>query len=95
MAKQRESLVSVYRESKDESANSSLYVLTIVTTAFVPMQFFTGYWGMNFSGDESMEELKWKYGIVLFWGVVVVSETLIILLIWYCGCLNTTYFRTD
>ena len=41
-----------------------LYVLTLVTALFVPLQFLTGVWGMNF---RVMPELEWEYGYEMFW----------------------------
>jgi hypothetical protein len=37
------------------------YLLTLVTTVFIPAQFMTGLWGMNF---DDMPELHYKYGAV-------------------------------
>eukprot|EP00039_Didymoeca_costata_P004583 m.74462 g.74462 ORF g.74462 m.74462 type:complete len:613 (+) comp12462_c0_seq2:231-2069(+) len=64
LQKQRESLVDVYRQVKEEKSMVTLYLLTLVTTVFVPLQFFTGLWGMNF---QSMPLIHWKYGYTFFW----------------------------
>lgn len=50
--------------------NKTLYILTLVTSVFVPAQFLTGLYGMNF---RVMPELNWAYGYYVFWAVVVVS----------------------
>jgi magnesium transporter len=44
-------------------------VLTIIATVFMPLTFLAGVYGMNF---EHMPELKWRYGYVLIWGVMIV-----------------------
>jgi len=46
----------------DKRMNDILFVLTIVTTLFVPAQFFTGVFGMNFvkkDGSPNMPLLNW------------------------------------
>jgi hypothetical protein len=48
----------------------SLPTLQLVTTIFVPLQFVTGIYGMNFTntaGRPSMPELLWPHGYVFFW----------------------------
>ena len=39
-----------------------LYILTVVTTVFIPAQFLTGLYGMNFA---VMPELTWEYVVGL------------------------------
>ena len=54
----------------DKRMNDILFVLTIVTTLFVPAQFFTGVFGMNFlqaDGTPNMPLLNWQYGYLFFW----------------------------
>ena len=67
---------------QDRRMNDTLYVLTIVTTVFVPAQFVTGMYGMNFvnktDGKPSMPELTFEYGYAYFWGLVI-SMTLVVL----------------
>eukprot|EP00043_Microstomoeca_roanoka_P011945 m.112970 g.112970 ORF g.112970 m.112970 type:complete len:85 (-) comp15344_c1_seq9:833-1087(-) len=61
---------------QDEKMNSFLLLLTIVTTVFIPAQFLTGLWGMNF---EEMPELQWKYGYLMFWLLVLGLTTIVLL----------------
>eukprot|EP00730_Choanoeca_flexa_P004734 TRINITY_DN11787_c0_g1_i4.p1 TRINITY_DN11787_c0_g1~~TRINITY_DN11787_c0_g1_i4.p1 ORF type:complete len:750 (+),score=157.34 TRINITY_DN11787_c0_g1_i4:97-2346(+) len=61
-------LFQLYRSVQDEQTNRVLLLLTLVTTIFIPMQFLTGLWGMNF---EDMPELRWRYGYEMFWGLAV------------------------
>jgi magnesium transporter len=35
----------------------------------MPLTFLAGIYGMNF---EHMPELKWQYGYLMLWGVVIV-----------------------
>ena len=57
-------------------ADRVLYLLTLVTTVFIPAQFLTGLWGMNF---DDMPELHFKYGYTMFWllvvGLTIISST--------------------
>ena len=48
--------------------NEVMYVLTMVTTIFVPAQFPSGVYGMNF---RHIPELEFKYGYLVFWIAVV------------------------
>lgn len=37
-----------FQSVQDEQSRKVLYLLTLVTSVFVPLQFLTGLWGMNF-----------------------------------------------
>ncbi|CAE7283232.1 yfjQ, partial [Symbiodinium pilosum] len=54
--------------------NDTLFVLTTATTLFAPVQFLAGVYGMNFAvdGDPTIPELKWEYGYLYFWILVIV-----------------------
>ena len=70
MADLCESYSQEYSGYGDKRMNDILFVLTIVTTLFVPAQFFTGVFGMNFvkpDGSPNMPLLNWKYGYFFFW----------------------------
>lgn len=58
------SLQQYFRQAVEERHSRVLYVLTLVTALFVPLQFLTGVWGMNF---RVMPELEWEYGYEMFW----------------------------
>lgn len=51
-------LTEFYRSVQEDRMNQILYLLTLVTSIFVPAQFLTGLYGMNF---DYMPELGWKY----------------------------------
>jgi Mg2+ and Co2+ transporter CorA len=57
-------LTEDYRDAKANQMNYVIYTLTIVTTVFLPAQFLTGVYGMNF---DNMPELHTQYGYYLFW----------------------------
>ncbi|CEG47607.1 magnesium and cobalt transporter [Plasmopara halstedii] len=57
-------LTEEYRDAKATQMNYVIYTLTVVTTVFLPGQFLTGVYGMNF---DVMPELHERYGYALFW----------------------------
>ncbi|TDH67949.1 hypothetical protein CCR75_004188 [Bremia lactucae] len=57
-------LTEEYRDAKSTQMNYVIYTLTVVTTVFLPGQFLTGVYGMNF---DDMPELHERYGYALFW----------------------------
>jgi hypothetical protein len=63
------SIVDQFHQYSDTKTSSVLYALTLVTTVFVPGQFLTSLYGMNFEydGKPSMPELTWEYGYLYFW----------------------------
>ncbi|XXQ36970.1 EF-hand domain-containing protein [Plasmodiophora brassicae] len=81
MISQCESLRNEVRTYKEERMNNILYTLTGVTTAFIPAQFLTGVYGMNFYNVQTelspIPELTWTYGYPMFWVLVVLLSTTI------------------
>lgn len=77
-------LAQDYNVFADQKMNSTLYVLTIVTTIFIPAQFVAGMYGMNFVDKETQRpaipELEWENGYAYFWALVVGVSTFMILL---------------
>jgi len=54
----------------DQRMNATLFVLSIVSAVFLPAQFITGVYGMNFvdpDGTPGMPELELEHGYVYFW----------------------------
>ncbi|CAM9927703.1 unnamed protein product [Ascophyllum nodosum] len=47
--------------------NQVVYILTMVTSAFMPAQFLSSVFGMNF---KFMPELNWRYSYASFWVLV-------------------------
>jgi len=62
-------MFDIYLSSVSNRLNEVMKVLTIIATVFMPLTFLAGVYGMNF---EHMPELKWRYGYVLIWGVMIV-----------------------
>lgn len=57
-------LQDLYLSSVSSRMNEIMKVLTIIATIFIPLTFIAGIYGMNF---EFMPELKWKFGYILVW----------------------------
>lgn len=55
-----------YATLLDQKMNSTMKILTILTTVFFPLTIIVGWYGMNF---KYMPELSWKYGY-LFVGIL-------------------------
>jgi len=53
-----------------KKTDRTLYLLTVISATFLPAQFFTGVWGMNF---DNMPELNTTWGYFMFWGIAVGS----------------------
>jgi magnesium transporter len=56
--------VEVYQEQR---TNQTLFLLTIVTTLMVPVEFLTGMWGMNFV---NMPDLETSWGYFMFLALI-------------------------
>ncbi len=50
--------------------NQVMKKLTVVSVVFLPLTFLVGVYGMNF---EIFPELRWRYGYIYFWGLVVAA----------------------
>ena len=67
-----------YQSQIDIKQNTTMRILTVVTTIFLPLTLIAGWYGMNFT---YMPELRWKYGYPL---VIAISLAIICLSIWIC-----------
>jgi Mg2+ and Co2+ transporter CorA len=73
------SISDQYHQFSEAKTSSVLYVLTLVTTVFVPGQFLTGLYGMNFVDDDgkpSIPELTWEHGYLFFWLVLIIITSI-------------------
>jgi Mg2+ and Co2+ transporter CorA len=63
---------------RDKRMNDILFSLSIITAMFLPAQFWTGVYGMNFAQDDgsTIPELEWDNGYLYFWLVAIGSSTL-------------------
>jgi magnesium transporter len=67
-------LAGLYTTMVGERANQVMKVLTIIATIFIPLTFLCGLYGMNFDTGSpyNMPELKWRFGYLFLWGVMLV-----------------------
>ena len=69
-------MLDIYLSSISNRMNAIMKVLTIIATIFIPLTFVAGVYGMNF---KNMPELKWRYGYVAVWLVMLAMAGLMIL----------------
>lgn len=62
---------------QDNQMNQTLYMLTIISAIFLPAQFLTGLWGMNFV---DMPELEKSWGYEMFWIITAVMTCSLLVL---------------
>jgi len=65
--------------------DSTLYVLTAISAIFLPAQFLTGVWGMNF---DYMPELHHQFGYYMFWVISLSMAGISICLLKFMGHSN-------
>jgi len=63
-----ESETNLFFSMQGHRMNQVMKTLTIVSTIFIPLTFIAGIYGMNFL---YMPELKWKYGYLGIWLVII------------------------
>lgn len=68
------SLIDLYFSDNALRMNGIMKQLTIVSTLFIPLTFVVGVWGMNF---RVMPELKWTYGYLMAWIVMLVIAVVV------------------
>jgi magnesium transporter len=94
-------LLEIYRESCSDlrdyylsivsnRMNEIMKVLTIISTIFMPLSFIAGVYGMNFDTDSpwNMPELRWKFGYVFAWSVMIIVAAGLVGFIWRRGWLT-------
>lgn len=78
-------LTQGHQEYREERTNVTLFTLSIVSAVFLPAQFLTGLYGMNFQdqdGRPTIPELKNEHGYALFW--CLLGGCLLIVTIFLC-----------
>lgn len=68
------SMVDIYLSSVSNKMNETMRILTVIATIFIPLTFIVGVYGMNFDQSASawnMPELRWPYGYLLIWGLMM------------------------
>ncbi len=61
-------LLDVHMHAMNNKMNEVMKVLTVISTIFIPLTFIVGVYGMNF---EVMPELKWQYGYLSVWLLMI------------------------
>ena len=61
-------LMELHFSQLSASMNQVMKTLTVVTTIFIPLTFIAGVYGMNFL---FMPEIKWKWGYLVFWLIIL------------------------
>lgn len=74
-------LADLYNSQLNLRNNSTIQILTIISTIFIPITFVAGLYGMNFT---NMPELDWKYGY---------TATLTLMFLIVCAMLYFFYKR--
>ncbi len=81
-------LTEIHLASVSQRTNETMKVLTIISTIFIPLTFLVGVYGMNFDPDSSplnMPELRWRWGYVVVWLVMLATTALMIVYFWRRG----------
>lgn len=64
-----------YLSASSNRMNINMQALTTVATIFIPLTFIAGVYGMNF---EYMPELKWRYGYLMIWLIMIAVAFLLV-----------------
>ena len=71
-------ILDSYMSSVSQKMNETMKVLTVMATLFIPLTFFAGVYGMNFT---YMPELDWRYGYPVFW--ILTMVIFVSMIIWF------------
>ncbi|KAG6604655.1 CorA Metal Ion transporter (MIT) Family [Phytophthora cinnamomi] len=74
------SLVDDFNNDRSSKQNDVSYILALIAAIFLPAQFFTGVYGMNFP---YIPETRYHYGYFIWWAVMIVLAGLIVLFFKY------------
>jgi magnesium transporter len=66
--------LNLYMSMVSHRTNQVMKKLTVVSVVFLPLTFLVGVYGMNF---EVLPELRWRYGYLYFWGLVVATVVVV------------------
>jgi magnesium transporter len=69
-------VMDLYLSTLSMRINEVMRVLAVITCIFAPLTFIVGVYGMNFEG---MPELKWRYGYLFAWLIIIAVSLVMIL----------------
>ncbi|RLN97464.1 hypothetical protein BBJ28_00018319 [Nothophytophthora sp. Chile5] len=69
------SLVDDFSNARASQQNDVSYILALVAAIFLPAQFFTGVYGMNFP---YIPETTYHYGYFIWWAIMVLLAILVV-----------------
>jgi len=70
-------LLNLHRTNIGERTNNIIYVLTILSTIFLPLTFLSGVFGMNFAYMPGLDHPFGYYGILLLMLIIVLGMLII------------------
>jgi len=76
VAEDANNLMNTYLSVTAKKNNDVIKLLTIFSVFFLPLTFLVGVYGMNF---DFMPELRWKYGYLFVWIMMVLVSLMIYL----------------
>ncbi len=79
-------LRDLYMSSVSNRINETMRVLTIIATIFIPITFIASLYGMNF---ENLPEVKWKYGYLFAWTMMLITASGMVAYFWKQGWLSS------
>jgi magnesium transporter len=68
-------IFDAYLSTISNRMNEIMKALTLIATIFIPLTFVTGLYGMNF---EHMPEIRWEYGYVFAWCIILSVVTIML-----------------
>lgn len=78
-------LRDLYMSSVSNRINDTMRVLTIIATIFIPITFIASIYGMNF---QEIPEVKWKYGYLFAWSLILLTAAGMLYYFWRKGWLS-------
>jgi magnesium transporter len=61
-------ITELHHSNQNLELNNIVKTLTVISAIFIPLTFIVGVYGMNF---EIMPELKWRYGYLFSWVIML------------------------
>jgi magnesium transporter len=64
-----------YMTTMNNRMNETMRLLTVISVIFMPLNFLAGVYGTNFV---HMPEIKWRFGYLWFWGIMILIASILI-----------------